>query len=133
MRWLLVLVSMSACAHSSRPPSFASGIALIQPRLELDAPTAAQAGRPWAIGGGVSLPPGTYELALTFDLPREQRVDWTLSCPGAALSGTLRPDFSGPSRLRDRQRVVTTDAGVCAVTALVDDADVVGSYSLRRL
>jgi hypothetical protein len=133
MRLLLLLACMSACAHSSRPPAFAAGIALIQPRLELDAPTAVESGRPWAIGGGVALPPGTYELALTFDLPREQRIDWTLSCPGAALSGTLRPELAGPSRLSERQRVVTTDTGVCAVTALVDDAGVVGSYSLRRL
>lgn len=127
------MVCMSACAHKPAPPALASGIALIQPRVELDAPTASESGRPWAIGGGVALPPGTYELALTFDLPREQRIEWTLSCPGAALAGTLYPEKAGPGRVSEHQRVVTTDSGVCAVTALVDDADVVGSYSLRRL
>jgi hypothetical protein len=36
-----------------------------------------------AVGHPMVLPPGTYDVAMTWDLPRAQVVSWTLACSGA--------------------------------------------------
>ncbi len=86
---LFAIVSVSACAGRYRTEPVGMGNALIQPRGgDAAAPTAAEQGRPWAVGGGMQLPAGTYDLELAFDIPRAQVIDWTVSCPGAVLSGS---------------------------------------------
>lgn len=36
---------------------------------------------------------GSYELALWFDIPRAQIVEWTVTCPGVEVSGTAGESF----------------------------------------
>jgi hypothetical protein len=86
---LFVMVTVSACAGRYRTEPLGMGNAIIQPRGgDVAAPTAAEDGRPWAVGGGMQLPAGTYDLELAFDIPRAQVIDWTVNCPGAVLNGT---------------------------------------------
>jgi len=37
----------------------------------------------------IALPAGSYEVALAFELPRAQLVDYTVTCPGVERHGTL--------------------------------------------
>ena len=86
---LLGLVSVSACAGRYRTEPLGTANAIIQPRGgDVAAPTAAETGRPWAVGRGMQLPAGTYDLDLAFDIPRAQVIDWTVNCPGTAASGS---------------------------------------------
>ncbi len=196
---VFVVVSMSACAGRYRTEVVGSGNAIIQPRGGIaGAATAAESGRPWAVGGGIQLPAGSYDLALAFDVPRAQVVDWTVTCPGvdlagstgesfeqfrerrfaeiraqrerdaqqaaaatnlvlgavtptvrvgnAAVSGSVRveaqvdaapivlaPHDVGANHLTSTTHVDTTGDGVCAVTAIADDANVLGTYRVTRV
>lgn len=86
---IVALVSVSACAARYRTENVGLGNALIQPRGgDALAATATQEGRPWAVGGGMQLPAGAYDLELAFDIPRAQIIDWTVTCPGAVASGS---------------------------------------------
>jgi hypothetical protein len=51
--------------------------------------------------GGVQLPQGNYELAMRFDVPRAQVVEWKIICPGVDLDGQV-----GESLERYRERRV---------------------------
>lgn len=42
-----------------------------------------------ASGPGVQLPQGNYELAMRFEIPRAQLVDWRITCPGVDLDGRV--------------------------------------------
>lgn len=87
--FVFLLASVSACAGRYRTEPLGTANAIIQPRAgDATAPTAAEQGRPWAVGRGMQLPAGTYDLELAFDIPRAQVIDWTVSCPGAVQSGT---------------------------------------------
>src|SRR5262249_43859911 len=37
----------------------------------------------------IALPAGSYEVALAFELPRTQLVEYTVTCPGIERRGTL--------------------------------------------
>lgn len=147
------LMSVSACAGRHRAPAtVVQGTAIVQPRAAQVDPAAGSGHPPWAVGGGVTLPPGTYDLALWFDVPRPQLVDWTLTCPGVERTGTVgepavqatasgdptlvgfgAPGATptiGPSRLTDRVRVTTTSRGVCALIVTADDPSVLGTYQV---
>ncbi|MBA3818169.1 MAG: hypothetical protein H0X17_04710, partial [Deltaproteobacteria bacterium] len=43
--------------------------------------------------GGIQLPQGTYDLALRFDIPRAQVIDWKLGCPGVEVAGQVGESF----------------------------------------
>jgi len=197
-RWFVAcaLMSVSACAGRYRTEPVGSvghGTAFVQPRTVQLGPDTGEARPPWATGGGIQLAKGSYELAMTFDIPRAQVVEWTVSCPGVALSGITgesfaqyrarriaelraargdhedarvaslslvagvampighlaihsdassepsRPDVDlppgdvGAGRLATTVRVTTGAAGVCALTAIADDASVVGTFDATRI
>lgn len=50
--------------------------------------------------GGIQLAQGSYELAMRFDLPRAQIVDWKLACPGVELDGAVGETFEHYRRRR---------------------------------
>lgn len=90
----LALVSMSACAARYRTQLVGQGTPIIQPRSGVaEAASATLVDRPWAVGGGIQLPAGSYDVALAFDVPRAQLVDWTVTCPGVSLGGTSGESF----------------------------------------
>ena len=43
--------------------------------------------------GGIQLPQGNYELAMRFDVPRAQLVDWKIVCPGVNIDGQAGETF----------------------------------------
>jgi hypothetical protein len=98
-RWFVAcaLMSVSACAGRYRTEPVGPvgyGTAFVQPRTEPRGPDATEERPPWATGGGVQLAKGSYELALAFDIPRAQIVDWTVTCPGVELSGSAGEPFA---------------------------------------
>ncbi len=40
-------------------------------------------------GGGIQLPQGTYEIAMRFEVPRAQVVDWKVVCTGVSVDGQV--------------------------------------------
>jgi hypothetical protein len=82
-------MSVSACA--ARQPNIGivgQGTAFVLPRDAAAPQDPGAAYPPWAIGGGMQLARGSYELELWFDIPRAQLVDWTVTCPGVEVTGT---------------------------------------------
>jgi hypothetical protein len=121
-------MSVTACAGRYHTEVVGQGTAIMQPRTETAA--VASAGNPvapWAVGKGITLPQGTYDLALWFDVPRAQIVDWTVTCPGVELSGRAGEEFEdyrarrlaeiNAQRERDRQRVATVTSAVVGSVA----------------
>jgi hypothetical protein len=125
---------MSACAgrYHTTPAAFGQGTAIVQTRIPSEAPTATETGRPWAVGGGLQLAAGSYELAMWFEAGRPQLIEWTVSCPGVVQSGALSADEMNAGKRGDTLRVATTADGVCVLTAITDDADVLGTFRVRR-
>ena len=210
-----LLVSVSACGGRYRTEHVGQGIAIVASRGVAISPDEGNAAPPWAVGGGIQLAEGSYDLALRFDVPRAQVIDWTVACPGAQVSGTageafeqyrarrlaelraqrerdrertsavtgavvgavapttavrgqvmtphgqvalqgevraparlageavahavipdeleLPPGDLGAGRITSRVRIDTTGPGVCAVTAVADDGNVVGSFAVTRV
>jgi len=140
------LMSVSACAGRYKTEVVGQGTAFVQPRATDAGPSSAAAHPPWAVGGGMQLAQGSYELALWFDVPRAQVVDWTVTCPGVELTGTAGESFAQyrerrlavlrADRERDRDRVasltstlvagVATPAGGVAVRGDVISDAVIG-------
>jgi hypothetical protein len=134
-RLFVALVTVSACAgrYHTTPAAFGQATAIVQPRNPTEGSlTPAEAGRPWAVGGGLQLPAGSYELALWFDVPRAQLIEWTVSCPGVVQSGALSANEMHDGKRGDTLRIVTTTDGVCVMTAISDDAEVLGTFRVRR-
>lgn len=173
------LMSVSGCAARNKTGIVGQGTAFVQPRQADASQEPATARPPWAVGGGMQLAQGSYELALWFDVPRAQVVDWTVTCPGVEVTGTAGETFAhyrarrieelravsgreqvasralapsdaisdassedgidlpagdlGAGRLESTVRVMTGGAGVCAVTAMADDASVLGTYQVTRI
>ena len=84
---VIALMSVSACAARQQTGLVGQGTAFVQPRDAEASQEPATAHPPWAIGGGMQLARGSYELALWFDIPRAQVVDWTVTCPGVEVTG----------------------------------------------
>ena len=42
---------------------------------------------------GMTLPAGAYTVALHFDVPRAQLIEWTVTCPGVEKKGTAGETF----------------------------------------
>src|SRR5690606_28976356 len=84
LRYLSALALVTACGSHIRRDVIGSGSGAVQPR-------GAVAVTPPA--GGMTLAPGNYELALRFDVPRAQVVEWTVTCPGVDRHGTLGEPF----------------------------------------
>lgn len=101
IRTLVVCALVSGCAGRYHSELVGHGTAIVQPRTEVAAagPTDAVA-TPWAVGGGIQLPAGTYDLAMAFDIPRAQEIEWTVSCPGVQMSGLAGETFE---RYRERR------------------------------
>jgi hypothetical protein len=62
-------------------------------------------------GGSVTLGRGNYQLAMRFDVPRAQIVEWTLQCPSIQRTGTAGETFESyrTRRLAELQRMVEQD------------------------
>lgn len=77
--------------------------------------------------GGVQLAQGSYDLALRFDLPRAQEIEWRLHCPGVELTGAAGEPFERyrerrivelqRQRERDRQRVASVTSALVGALA----------------
>src|SRR5687768_13507778 len=87
------LMSVSACAGRQQTGLVGQGTAFVQPRSQDANTDTTGVHPPWAIGGGMQLAQGSYELALWFDIPRAQVVDWTVTCPGVEVAGTAGESF----------------------------------------
>ncbi|MDX2093963.1 MAG: YXWGXW repeat-containing protein [Kofleriaceae bacterium] len=122
------LLSVTACASRYHTEVVGRGTAIMQPRT--DAAAVVSAGNPvapWAIGQGITLPPGSYDLALWFDVPRAQIIDWTVTCPGVELTGSAGEAFEDyrarrlaelrAQRERDRQRLASVTSAVVGSVA----------------
>jgi len=120
-------MSVSACAGRYRTELVGQGTAFVQPRIADDGPTTSPAHPPWAVSQGLQLAQGSYELALWFDVPRAQVVDWTVTCPGVELTGTAGESFAQyrarrlgelrAERDRDRERVASLTSTLVAGVA----------------
>ncbi len=127
---LAVCALVSGCAGRYRAEFVGTGTAIVQPRSEIatTGPTDAVA-TPWAVGGGIQLAAGTYDLAMAFDVPRAQEIEWTVSCPGVQLNGTAGETFEHyrERRLAELRAQVQRDR---ERTAAVTSA-VVGAFTPR--
>ncbi len=95
---LLVCALVSGCAGRYHTELVGHGTAIVQPRTEVAASAEAA---PWSVGGGgIHLAPGTYDLAMAFDVPRAQEVEWSVSCPGVQVNGIAGETFE---RYRERR------------------------------
>jgi hypothetical protein len=219
IRTLVVCALVSGCAGRYHTEFVGHGTAIVQPRTLVAAGSApaqsdeiaARSQAPWAVGGGIQLPAGTYDLAMSFDIPRAQEIEWSVSCPGVQQSGIAGETFEhyrerrvaelreqvrrdrertaavtsavvntfaprvvasgqagpvtvhgearvngdavgeavaeqaipdevmlpigdvGRGRLAKNVHVTTTGAGMCVVTAIADDADVLATYRVTRV
>ncbi|MEO8705644.1 MAG: hypothetical protein ABI867_36775 [Kofleriaceae bacterium] len=98
----------TGCASHIRTELVGTGTAVIAPR-------SAPAGDP-PPGAGMPVPRGSYDLAMWFNIPRAQLVEWRVSCPGVERTGRLGESFetyrdrrldqlrSEQERERDRRR-----------------------------
>ncbi|HEV7555878.1 MAG TPA: YXWGXW repeat-containing protein [Kofleriaceae bacterium] len=170
---LASVVITTACASHIRTEVIGRGTAGIQVRD----------GRAGLAATSVAVTAGSYAIAMTFDLPRAQRVDWTVHCPGADAHGTLGERFDayrarriaeiaderqreanvtssianavvggpavhvrvrtdgielppgdvGAGRVTDGARIDVSGDGACSITAVTDDANVAGGYSVTRV
>lgn len=141
---LIALVSVSGCAGRYRTQFVGQGTAIIQPRtIALDAGPPL-VNRPWAVGGGMQLPAGDYDLALAFEVPRAQLIEWTVTCPGVALNGTSGESFEQfrarriveirAQRQRDRESAAAATnlvLGAVAPSVRVGDATVSGQVQVQ--
>lgn len=135
---LVVCVLVAGCAGRYRTEFVGHGTAIVQARGDAVAPAAAEAPAqpdevtaraqaPWGTGRGIQLPAGTYELAMTFDVPRAQQIEWTIACPGVQQSGTTGETLARyrERRLaelraqvqRDRERTATVTSAVVGAFA----------------
>ena len=123
---LFVCALVSGCAGRVHTEFVGTGTAIVQPRTEVAASSAVSEA-PWAVARGMQLPAGSYELAMAFDIPRAQEVEWTISCPGVSLSGIAGETFESyrARRLaemreqvrRDRERVSAASGAVIGTFA----------------
>ena len=76
----LLLIVVAACGGTRyRTELVGHGNGIVSSRASDAAPGA----------GGVQLPQGNYELAMRFDVPRAQLVEWKIVCPGVSVDGQL--------------------------------------------
>lgn len=122
------LMSVSACAARYRTELVGQGTAFVQPRGAVAGPVAPEPAAPVTLpAGGIPLPRGSYDLALWFDVPRAQVIEWTLSCAGATVNGSLGESFDAYRARRIAELRVQRDherQQVASVTSAV-----VGSFA----
>jgi hypothetical protein len=82
------LLPLAACAARYRTELVGQGNALVVPR-QAAAATADGAAVAAPGAGGIQLPQGSYDLSMQFDIPRAQRIEWRVQCPGADLVGAV--------------------------------------------
>ncbi|MDQ3367863.1 MAG: hypothetical protein M3680_20760, partial [Myxococcota bacterium] len=74
--------------------------------------------------GGIQLPQGTYDLALRFDIPRAQLLDWKLVCPGVELTGQVGEPFEAYRERRQAELTAQVERdrarGAAATTLLIE-------------
>jgi hypothetical protein len=92
--------------------------------------TVALRGAPVGAGGGtgIQLPAGTYEVAMRFEIPRAQVIEWRLACPGAEAAGTAGETLEQyrarrlaqlrEERERERQRVASVAGALAGLAPL---------------
>lgn len=91
-RPLLAIITLAACGGTGyRTELVGQGNGTVAPRASVAAAnidvSADATGAPGV--GGVQLAQGNYELAMRFDIPRAQVVDWRVTCPGVDLDGQV--------------------------------------------
>jgi len=117
------LMSVAACAGRYRTELVGQGTTFVQPRGTAAAPVAPEAAAPFILpAGGIQLTRGSYDLALWFDVPRAQTIDWTVSCPGATVNGSVGETFEQyrvrriaalrAQRDRERQQMASVTSAV---------------------
>lgn len=105
----LLLIVLAACGGARyRTELVGHGNGTVSPRV--GAGTSDPVAAPGA--GGIQLPQGTYELAMRFDVPRAQLVDWRLACPGVDVAGQVGETFEQyrERRLGELRRAAEQDA-----------------------
>ncbi len=118
----VALMSVSACAARQQTGLVGQGTAIVQPREASASPDAGAAHPPWAVGGGMQLARGSYELALWFDIPRAQIVDWTVTCPGVEVTGRAGESFeSYKARRIEELRIARGHQKVASLAPVASD------------
>jgi hypothetical protein len=83
LRYVSAIALVTACGGHLRREVVGSGAAAAQVRGTVAA----------APAGGIALARGTYDLALRFDVPRAQVIEWTVTCPGVEQHGVVGEPF----------------------------------------
>jgi hypothetical protein len=116
LRYLSTLALVTACGGHLKRETVGRGTTAVQARGGVEP----------VQPGSISLPRGSYELKLRFDVPRAQLVEWTVICAGTMQSGVVGETAEQyrqrriaqliAERERERQRVAAvTGAFVGAV------------------
>jgi hypothetical protein len=121
MRFFLAacaVVPVAACAPRYRTEVVGAGNALV---------TSRSAAGSTAPGAGIQLPRGSYDLAMRFDIPHAQIIDWRVSCPGVDEHGavgeaydayrTRRLDELRARREADRKRMAAVTGAIAGAVA----------------
>lgn len=84
-------------------------------------------------GSSIALSRGNYEVALRFDVPRAQVVEWTLRCPSVERSGVAGETFENyrTRRLAELQRMVDQDRRRLATVTNAIGAQASGAVRLE--
>ncbi len=119
------LMSVSACAARNTTILVGHGTAFVHPRDAAASHDPGTAHPPWAVSAGMQLARGSYELALWFDIPRAQVVDWTVTCPGVEVTGTAGESLeSYQARRVEELRVARGQQEVASLTSVGSDAPI---------
>ena len=106
LAWILVV---SACGGHYRTEFAGQGVAAVVPRDAAKPPAAP----------GVAVEPGRYDVALAFELPRAQLVEWQLRCADQTIEGSLGESFDDYRARRLAQLASDAHAEASIASALV--------------
>src|SRR5215216_1018195 len=70
-------------------------------------------------GDGIQLPQGNYELAMRFEVPRAQVVDWKIVCPGVDIDGQVGETFPQYRTRRLTELARDREADVAAANVVI--------------
>src|SRR5262245_56276713 len=111
MRVALTVVAITGCASQLRSELVGQGATSMRTRGGETAPAAA-----------IALPAGSYEIALAFELPRAQLVEWSVTCPGVDAHGSLGETLEAYRARRIAELRAERDRERHAVAAIVGAA-----------
>lgn len=141
-RWLPCSLLLVACAGSTRyrHELVGHGNGVVTSRVAAGSPSTDLVAAPGA--GGIQLPQGNYQIAMRFDVPRAQTIDWKVVCPGVAVDGQVGETFEEyrarrieeiqRERERERERIAAaTSIVVGAVAPRVEARTKVGNADVH--